>query len=120
MTTVYEADFPIPTISEANTKEHWGIRASRVKTQRNSACYLCRIKFGRINLPENFKLRIYLSRLSLRKLDDDNLTSAFKAVRDGIADYLGIDDGDDRISWNYSQGKHKECSCHVAIAIDEE
>jgi len=34
-----------------------------------------------------------------RKMDDDNLGGAFKAVRDGIADALQIDDGDERLSW---------------------
>lgn len=38
-------------------------------------------------------------------LDDDNLRSALKAVRDGIAEKLGIDDRDPRVEWRYGQRK---------------
>lgn len=36
-----------------------------------------------------------------RKIDDDNLSSGAKALRDSIALTLGIDDGSDRIRWEY-------------------
>lgn len=38
-------------------------------------------------------------------LDLDNLQAAFKAVRDGVADWLQIDDGDPRLHWTYRQGR---------------
>ncbi len=38
-----------------------------------------------------------------RKLDDDNLASAFKAVRDQVAAELGVDDGSDAVAWRYAQ-----------------
>ena len=49
----------------------------------------------------------FIKRGSPRKLDDDNLASGFKAVRDGVADWLGIDDGSPRICWQYAQEKSK-------------
>jgi hypothetical protein len=36
-------------------------------------------------------------------LDGDNLQSGFKAVRDGVADWLGVDDGSGLIDWQYCQ-----------------
>jgi hypothetical protein len=36
-------------------------------------------------------------------LDDDNLRGCLKAVRDGVADWLGINDNDPRVSWHYAQ-----------------
>lgn len=39
-------------------------------------------------------VRVVMTRVGTRKLDDDNLETAFKAVRDTIADWLGVDDGD--------------------------
>ncbi len=36
-------------------------------------------------------------------LDDDNLRGALKSVRDGVADALGLDDRDPRVSWRYEQ-----------------
>ena len=44
-----------------------------------------------------------LTRIAPRQLDGDNLQSAFKATRDGVADWLGIDDGDKRLDWQYRQ-----------------
>jgi hypothetical protein len=34
-------------------------------------------------------------------LDGDNLQSGFKAVRDGVADWLGVDDGSSLVDWQY-------------------
>ena len=52
-------------------------------------------------------LVVTLTRIGARKLDSDNLARSMKAVRDGIADALGIDDGSDRIEWKYAQEKGK-------------
>ena len=54
---------------------------------------------------------ITLTRVAPRKLDSDNLERSMEAIRDGIADAFGVDDGDDRIEWRYDQrtgraGKH--------------
>lgn len=38
-----------------------------------------------------------------RVLDDDNFVGACKHLRDAIAASLGLDDGDKRIRWEYSQ-----------------
>lgn len=48
-------------------------------------------------------ITIVLTRVAPRKLDGDNLQSGFKAVRDGVAQWLGVDDGDDRLDWQYRQ-----------------
>lgn len=37
-----------------------------------------------------------------RAVDDDNLAAGLKHVRDRIARRLGIDDGDQRVSWRYA------------------
>ena len=53
----------------------------------------------------------------LHDLDTDNLAGGFKAVRDGIADWLGINDGDKAITWNYTQerGQPKQYAARVVI-----
>jgi hypothetical protein len=96
-------ELPIETISEANTKEHWARKARRVKMQRSDTHNLCRASRGILNLIPESKLTIKLVRLAPKKLDSDNLVSSFKAIRDGIADWLKINDGSDRIEWLYSQ-----------------
>ena len=46
---------------------------------------------------------VRLVRVSPRRLDDDNLSAALKSVRDGVADVLGVDDGDSRVVYVVDQ-----------------
>lgn len=36
-------------------------------------------------------------------LDDDNLSGSLKAIRDAMAEWLGLDDRDPRVGWRYAQ-----------------
>ena len=62
------------------------------------------------------KVRVLLVRMSPRKLDDDNLRGAMKAVRDAIAAWVGIDDGSARWEWCYGQRKGP-LAVKIAIGI---
>ena len=82
---------PLRLVSEANAHTHWRARAKRAKEQR------VRVALGwhAANLPALKKpSTVRLTRLSPRRLDDDNLASAFKAVRDEVAFQCGFDDRD--------------------------
>ena len=59
---------------------------------------------------------ITLTRLASRKLDSDNLATALKAVRDGVADALNLDDGDERLDWRYAQEKAPRG--HYAVRVE--
>ena len=48
-------------------------------------------------------LVVTITRLGPRRLDDDNLASACKYVRDQIAAIVGIDDGSASYTWVYKQ-----------------
>lgn len=87
--------------SEANRREHWRKAASRKAHHRQTA----RLFMQAHARPQNTPISIKLTRIAPRVLDDDNLASGFKAARDGVADWLGIDDGDKRLSWSYDQRK---------------
>ena len=101
--TPVEIYLRIPTVSEANKREHWAAKAKRVKSQRSTA------KFETQDLLMlKMPLSVTLTRVSPRPLDDDNLRGALKAVRDGIADRLGINDRDPRVAWLYSQRRGKK------------
>ena len=52
-----------------------------------------------------FPVVVTLVRVGSKALDDDNLAYAFKAIRDGVADALGVKDHDPRVSWAYAQEK---------------
>jgi len=103
---------PLRTVSETNAREHWAARAKRAKEQRGIACSFTAFAFEHWG---NIPLTITLTRIGPRKLDSDNLAASLKHVRDGIADALGMDDGDERLTWAYAQEKGKEYSVRVRI-----
>ena len=48
-------------------------------------------------------LTITLTRIGGKRMDDDNCAGGFKNIRDCVAGWLGIDDGDTRLTWRYEQ-----------------
>jgi len=94
-----EVTVDMKIVSVANIRMHWAVKARLVKSQRQKAFNaLCAVA-APIPLP----CTIVLTRVAPRALDGDNLQSAFKATRDGVADWLGVDDGDKRLDWQYRQ-----------------
>lgn len=100
MTTI-TVEIPVKTVSESNVREHWAVKAKRAKTQREAA-RLMLARWKRLGKGKG-KISVRLVRLGARNLDSDNLARSFKAIRDGIADAFGIDDGDARFEWQYGQ-----------------
>ena len=112
-------EIPIRTVSEANTREHWAAKAKRAKMQRCVARLLMlsnmtpEISHRLIRCKEPLMIRI--TQIGKRKLDSDNLARSQKAVRDGIAEAIGIDDGSELLEWEYSQEIGKQYSVKVEI-----
>lgn len=100
---------PLKTKSTINLREHWTVRSARVKIERTTACDLC----PAIVPP----CTVTLTRIAPRELDDDNLRSALKAVRDGIADAIGIDDRNPSVKWQYCQRKGRAREYGVEVRI---
>lgn len=103
---------PLRLLSEANERGHWSKGAKRAKEQRAATLWAVRARIvpsrgGWAVMPDwrrfSGPLAVTLTRIAPRKLDGDNLQRACKAVRDGVADALGVDDGDERIEWRYEQ-----------------
>lgn len=97
---------PLRLVSLTNMREHWRVRHRRSKMHRQ-AC----MAVPAVNVP----CTVIITRLGPRMLDDDNLQGACKSVRDGIADRLGVDDADPRISWLYAQEKSKDYAVRIQI-----
>lgn len=92
--------------SVANLREHHHAKAERMKAHRLIGRSLGRrVAPVRILMP--WAVVVQLTRVAPRPLDDDNLASALKAVRDGVADALGVDDRDPRVVWLVDQRKGK-------------
>lgn len=60
-------------------------------------------------------LLVTITRIGKRKLDDDNLASACKYVRDQVAAEVGIDDGSDQYTWRYEQRVEKVYGVEVEV-----
>ena len=104
---------PLRLESVANLREHWAPKARRAAQERLVCRLAVQSGLRRDALEPPYEVKIV--RVGPRKLDSDNLASACKAVRDGVADAIGIDDGDERIRWGYGQQKGKEYSITITI-----
>jgi hypothetical protein len=115
-------EIPVKTVSESNQRIHWAVKAKRSRHQRSVSRIVTRGALVRASrLGDGFRthtMTITITRIAPGTLDSDNLASSQKAVRDGIADALCVDDGSPLITWIYSQrrGKPREYSVEVKIA----
>jgi hypothetical protein len=102
----------LKTISEANSTD-WGGKIGRKKLQRSIVREKLQI-LGPLLPP--LPSTIQLIRVGRQELDGDNLQSALKAVRDGVADVYGVDDKDKRYTWNYDQRTGKCYAVEIRIS----
>ena len=100
--------------SVANLREHWSAKAKRAKRHRRRAWLELRALGHGCEFVG--PLVVTLTRISPRALDGDNLQSAFKASRDGVADWLGTDDADSRVTWAYAQERAKTQAVRIEVS----
>jgi hypothetical protein len=102
-----EFSIPIRTKPGLNEREHWRVRAARVKKERSATRVLMLSAWRRFHqVPPEPPWLVTLTRASpgTRPMDDDNLPGSLKAIRDEVASVLGVDDGDKaRIRFAYAQ-----------------
>ena len=109
---------PLRTSLGLNEREHWRARAKRNKSERNVAFWYCYDAAGAAGpiLNRQPPLQITLTRIGpTNGLDDDNLCGSLKSVRDGVADWLGVQDNDKRLTWAYEQRREKTWSVQISI-----
>lgn len=111
---------PLKVVSESNIHEHWTKRAKRAKRQRRNVCMIMRpYVLCREQITSGF-LTITLTRIAPRNLDSDNIRGAFKAVRDGVADVLGMkNDESSFLNWEYAQEKGGVKEYGIRIEIEK-
>lgn len=106
------AEVPLRTGGGLNSREHWAVRARRVKEERSAtwralAQYLgwARQASVRTHLQRGGRVQVTLVRCSpsTRPMDDDNVRGSLKAIRDEVAVWLGLDDGNPAVRWEYAQ-----------------
>lgn len=81
-----------------NARQHWAVTAKVKKVARHEACLLTKAQMPfkqRKAIAEGdgrIPVQITFYPPDNRRRDDDNMVGSFKALRDGIADALGVDD----------------------------
>jgi hypothetical protein len=111
--TIIVVNIPMKLPSLANARLHWAARAKIVKRQRNAVrMALLGADHGR---PMWAPFVVTITRLGPRQLDSDNCQSAAKHVRDQVAEYLGVDDGDQCYTWHYEQVKARLPGVRIVI-----
>lgn len=71
--------------------------------------------------PAPARLQVTLTRIypaGRRRFDGDNLQFGFKAMRDGIADWLEVNDGSDRLHFVYAQEPGQDHVHRVDVAFE--
>lgn len=116
----YAFTVPVKATSSLNARLHWRARAAVVRRERLATFAAFRnalpLWVARDKGRESYL--VTLTRTGPRRLDDDNVQGALKAIRDEVAKQLGLDDGDPRITWVYRQAKGKY-GVHVSIEAME-
>jgi hypothetical protein len=94
---------PLRTVSGMNAREHPMARHRRVKAEREAVAWTLKGK----PVPQ-LPVVVTMTRLAPSNgLDDDNLASAMKPVRDQIAAWLGVDDRSPLVRWVCDQRRDK-------------
>lgn len=104
---------PVKTVGGLNAREHWAVRAKRVKVERK-ATVLSLVSAKRPRMP----CVVTMTRLSAGTLDGDNLQGACKAIRDGVADWLGCADNNPNVTWRYAQERTHRGHYGVRVRIE--
>ncbi len=118
------ASLPLKTTNPLNGSHgHWSVASKARKLQRASVGAVTRARMAARGMrpwePETRERAwVTLTRIAPSSgLDDDNLRAALKAVRDGVADAMGINDRDPRVLWIYDQRREKPREYAVEILI---
>lgn len=100
---ILAVSLPFRLASRANdhTSNHWGARARTSKAQRGGTRLALSSHRRRLQgLLNTTGLVVRAVRIAPRALDGhDNLPSSLKAVIDGVADLLGVNDRDRRVTF---------------------
>jgi hypothetical protein len=96
--------------------EHWARRHKR-NTSHRLEVYVALRQAAKWS-PELLPCTVTMTRVAPRPLDKhDNLRGPMKSAVDAVADWLGVDDADPRVVWEYTQrrGGVKEYAVEIEI-----
>jgi hypothetical protein len=106
---------PLKIVSEANQREHWAPKRRRRRAQQETM--LAHLLAYKDKLPP-FPVSVQFTRYGIQPLDNDNLTGAFKHVRDEIASFYKVDDGDPRWKWHEPKQVRTKHKSETGISVE--
>lgn len=107
---------PLRLVSEANMHEHWRKRHARSVSHKRIVGFVLNTVARTKPLGD---LVVTITRVAPRLLDSDNAVGSAKHVRDGIALWLGRDDGPTSgIEWRVEQQKSAAGVYRVEVRIE--
>jgi hypothetical protein len=114
LTQPLELELALKTDTGPNARLHYMARSRRVKQQRATVAMFVRaaVKFP----PENIHALLVL--ICPNEVDSDNVQGRLKAVRDGVAQALGINDRSKRFTWEYAQERCTRGRFGVRIRLE--
>lgn len=114
---VLSISLPIRTFSEANRRGHWGKGYSQTGDQRPTVAMVMRAHANARGLKVKLPCAVKLVRCAPQMLDPgDNLEMSLKHVRDGVADWIGVNDRDDtRVRYEYAQEPTKHYGVRIEV-----
>ena len=116
---MFSVTVPVETVSELNRRDHWSKKYRRAKQQKEiTTLFLRASRFDKSELKSPFVVR--MTRVAPGQIkDSDNLASATKAIRDAVANFLGVDDSDlsevSDVSWIVRQERGPSYALRIEI-----
>lgn len=121
---------PVRVVTLENQRKHWKAKATQAAKQKKqafdalwwayNASWFDATKVdnplgGWLIVPDVEGAKVTLTRYGVGRLDSGNIEGCFKHIQDGIAEWLGIDDGHDDVAWRYAQRKSDHYGVEVRI-----
>jgi hypothetical protein len=111
-------ELPIHTVSEKNDHVGWQ-KKHRARGDMRTAVALSMRAYANVQaLKIKPPCRVRIVRLAPRELDaGDNLEVSLFRVRDGVADWLGINDRSPEVKWECSQERSKRYGVRIEVWV---
>jgi hypothetical protein len=118
-------ELPFKVESESNLNENMHVKRKRKNIQYKYiwAAFVNETAISKNKTILPYPCTVKLIRMGKRNLDDDNLISGFKYIRDEVASLIkpglarGRADDDPKIRWEYDQVKSKMNACRIEFYL---
>lgn len=117
---VLSVTLPVHLTNTSNARQHWGTTARKARV-RHTVTLAVQTRARHVGSVLSgvgvAVLAVRLVYIGPRELDDDGVTSAVKSLRDGVADALGVNDRDPRVTWvpDQERGGVREYAARVEV-----